>query len=63
MPESHHEKLDHTISFKVPDLAKQGYDGLTKEQKADLAHEVRLTIARHIHLAKFNPRDYLGDEA
>ena len=57
------EKLEHTISFKVPDLTKQGYDNLTKEQKKNLHHKVRLVIAEALHMAKFNPKDYLGDDA
>ena len=57
------EKMEFTISFKVPDLAKQGYDGLTKEQKKDLHHKVRLLLAEALHMSKFNPKDYLGDEA
>lgn len=57
------EKLEHTISFKVPDLTKQGYDQLTKEQKKTLHHRLRLEVAHALHLAKFNPKDYLGDEA
>jgi hypothetical protein len=55
--------MESVVSFKVPDLAKQGYDGLTKEQKKILHHKVRLVIAEALHMAKFNPKDYLGDEA
>ena len=54
---------EKTISFKVPGLTKQAYDALTKEQKKDLHHEYRLSTAKAIHMAKFNPKDYLGDEA
>ena len=57
------EKLEHTISIKLPDLTKQGYDLLTKEQKKVLHHRIRLSVAEAIHMARFNPIEYLGDEA
>lgn len=57
------EKMEQVVSFKLPDLAKQAYDHLTKEQKKDLHHRLRLEVARALHMAKFNPRDYLGEEA
>ena len=57
------EKLESTISFKIPDLTKQSYDALTKEQKKILHHQLRLAVAEAIHMAKFNAKDYLGDEA
>jgi hypothetical protein len=57
------EKMESVVSFKLPDLTKQGYDALTKEQKKDLHHKYRIATAEAIHMAKFNPRDYLGDEA
>lgn len=57
------EKMELVISFKVPDLTKQGYDQLTKEQKKDLHHKFRIAVAEALHMAKFNPKDYLGDEA
>ena len=57
------EKLEQTISFKVPGLTKQSYDQLTKEQKKVLHHKFRVMTAEAIHMAKFDARDYLGDEA
>ena len=57
------DKMEHTISVKVPDLTKQGYDALTKEQKKILHHKIRLATAEAIHMAKFDAREYLGDEA
>ena len=57
------EKMGPTISFKVLDFTKQQYDILTKEQKKVLHHDLRITVAKHIHMAKINLSDYLGDEA
>ena len=57
------EKLESVISFKIPDLTKHGYDLLTKEQKKALHHQLRIDVAEALHMAKFNPKDYLGDEA
>jgi len=57
------EKLESVISFKVPDITHQGYIALTKEQKKALHHKLRIEVAEALHMAKFNAKDYLGDEA
>jgi hypothetical protein len=51
-------KVERTISFKVSEQLKQQYSRLTKLQKKNLHHKLRLDIAEAIHMSKFNPRDY-----
>lgn len=56
-----HAKLIETFSLRVPELLKHQIDKLNTDQKKAMDNELRITMARHVHLSKFDPDDYLKE--
>ena len=57
------DKLDETLTIRLPSDLKILFRKLPIEKKHEVEHRIRLVIARACHDAKFNPHDYyLGDE-
>jgi hypothetical protein len=55
-----HAKLIETF-LRVPEALKHQMDKLTSDQKKALDTELRVVMARHVHLSRFNPDDYLQE--
>ncbi len=56
------DKLLAEYSLRIPDVTKFEIDKLTSLQKSELNNEIRITMARAIHAACFDPEKYLKTE-
>ena len=54
-------KCDQQHGVKVPVKLKQELDKFSRSQIHAMNDEIRKVIARHVHMSKFNPDDYLSD--
>jgi len=57
------DKLDKTLSIRVPEKVHAAYSLLTEFQKHECQRQLRITIAKAIHLSTFDPEKILGEEA
>jgi len=56
-------KLEETISFRLPKHTKALYEKLPTAAKHETQQQLRIVIAKAIHVSQFNPNLYLDDEA
>jgi len=55
------EKLDAMHSVRIPERLKAELHLLTISQVTAMNEALRETIARHVHMSKFNPKEYLSE--
>ena len=56
------DKLDETISFRIPEFTKHLIDKMPLKYRRKMNEEVLKTIAKAIHASKFDPNMYLKSE-
>ena len=54
------DKCTEQFTFRIPEVLKSEWDKLSKVQKAKNIEQLKITMARAIHEAKFNPESYLS---
>jgi hypothetical protein len=56
------DKLTEQYTLRVTPQIAEGSRKLTQEEKARMNHELRIIIAKHIHMSNFDPKIFLGDD-
>lgn len=60
-PKAEHGKLIETHAIRVPVKLKHHLDLMGVVEKSQMHKEIRELMAKHVHVSKFNPDDYLSD--
>jgi len=56
------DKRTEQFNIRIPEILKDGLDGLTPKQKTDLYEKVLIILAKAVHESKFNPMIYLKSD-
>lgn len=56
------DKCDDLFQIRIPTVTKILLEKLSSKQKAELKNEILIVITKAIHMAKFEPKDYLVSE-
>lgn len=56
------DKLTEIHTIRITSQLKTGQKKLTLEQSAAMNEELRIVMAKHIHMSNFDPKVYLGED-